>query len=214
MPDKQKNYKIQDIAKALGVDKAEVIELLDKVFPSETPRKSATGVPADVVDYLLEVYTRKHEVSDVMAAFKTTGGLKSNEAEVRKFDTKTAKKSEPKEAASSKETSQKETASSKADAKAAKSDAKKTEEKKPAKAEEKEAVSRKEPAPSKETVKPEVKDPAVQNPDKTENKEPAAQKNETKPEVKTENKPKQDSKPAPKKDIPGDAAKQARPENP
>ena len=62
MPSKQIKYKLQDVANDLNVDKAELIELLDKAFPSDTARKGQSSLTADEVGYVLEKYTEKYEV--------------------------------------------------------------------------------------------------------------------------------------------------------
>ena len=77
MPSKQIKYKVQDVAKDLGLDKAELIELLDKVFPLENPRKTTAAITADEVGYILEKYTRKGEVDDINKAFSATKDIKS-----------------------------------------------------------------------------------------------------------------------------------------
>ena len=77
MPSKQIKYKVQDVAKDLGVDKAELIELLDKVFPLDNPRKTTAAITADEVGYILEKYSRKNEVSDIVKAFASTKDIKT-----------------------------------------------------------------------------------------------------------------------------------------
>jgi len=77
LPSKQIKYKVQDVAKDLGLDKAELIELLDKVFPLENPRKTTAAITADEVGYILEKYTRKGEVDDINKAFAATKDIKS-----------------------------------------------------------------------------------------------------------------------------------------
>ena len=77
MPSKQTKYKVQDVAKDLNIDKAELIELLDKVFPLNNPRKNTSTISADEVNYVLEVYTRKYEVKNVAAEFAATKSIKT-----------------------------------------------------------------------------------------------------------------------------------------
>ncbi len=77
MPSKQIKYKLQDVAKDLGIDKSELIELLDKAFPTDTQRKGQSSLTSDEVGYVLEKYTRKNEVDDVMKAFVTTKDIKT-----------------------------------------------------------------------------------------------------------------------------------------
>ena len=101
MPSKQIKYKVQDVAKDLGVDKAELIELLDKVFPLDNPRKTTAAITADEVGYILEKYTRKGEVDDISKAFAATKDIKSEKPVVAEKKApakkKPAKKDEPAE---------------------------------------------------------------------------------------------------------------------
>ena len=97
MPSKQIKYKVQDVAKDLGLDKAELIELLDKVFPLDNPRKSTAAITADEVGYILEKYSRKNEVSDIVKAFASTKDIKTE----KPYDS--AKKAAPKKKAPKKE---------------------------------------------------------------------------------------------------------------
>ena len=102
MPSKQIKYKVQDIAKDLGIDKAELIELLDRVFPLTNPRKNTSTISADEVNYCLEVYTRKYEVENVGKAFSETKDIKSVKPETPEKKTpkkKTAAKKSEEEAA-------------------------------------------------------------------------------------------------------------------
>ena len=57
MPAKQNKYKLQDVARDLGVDRAELIKPLDDAFGG-TGRKAQSALPADEVNYALEKYTR------------------------------------------------------------------------------------------------------------------------------------------------------------
>lgn len=82
MPSKQNKYKIQDVARDLGIDKAELIDLLDKVFPVSTPRKNTSTIVADELNYVLDVYTKKNEVADGMTVFAATKDVKSEKPEV------------------------------------------------------------------------------------------------------------------------------------
>ena len=97
MPSKQIKYKVQDVAKDLGVDKAELIELLDKVFPLDNPRKTTAAITADEVGYILEKYSRKNEVSDIVKTFASTKDIKTE----KPYDS--AKKTAPKKKAPKKE---------------------------------------------------------------------------------------------------------------
>lgn len=97
MPSKQLKYKLQDVARDLNVDKSEIIELLDKAFPIDTARKGQSSLDADEVGYILEKYTEKYAVNNVMAAFATTKDIKTQkpaEVEKKPAKKKTAKKSE------------------------------------------------------------------------------------------------------------------------
>ena len=147
MPSKQIKYKVQDVAKDLGVDKAELIELLDKVFPLDNPRKTTAAITADEVGYILEKYTRKGEVGDISKAFAATKDIKSEKPVVAEKKApakkKPAKKDEPAEV--------------KAEEKAAvKAEEKPEAAKKPVKKEKPaEEPVKAEPAPVKEEKKPE-----------------------------------------------------------
>ncbi len=77
MPSKQIKYKLQDVAKDLNVDKSELIELLKEPFPSDTARKGQSSLTADEVAYVLEKFTEKYAVDNVMAAFATTKDIKT-----------------------------------------------------------------------------------------------------------------------------------------
>lgn len=97
MPSKQMKYKLQDVAKDLNADKSEIIELLDKAFPSDTQRKAQTSLSADEVGYILQKYTSKNEVDDVMKAFVTTKDIKTEkpaEPEKKSAKKKPVKKDE------------------------------------------------------------------------------------------------------------------------
>ncbi len=77
MPSKQNKYKVQDVARDIGADKAELLELLDKAFPLENARKSSATISADEVGYILDVYSKNNEVDNVTAAFAATRGMKT-----------------------------------------------------------------------------------------------------------------------------------------
>lgn len=183
MPSKQTKYKVQDVAKDLGIDKAELIDLLDKVFPLTNPRKNTSTISADEVNYCLEVYTRKYEVDNVAAAFAGTKDIKSvkPEAAEKKPPKKkpAAKNDEEASTAAPENASQKDEKDDKQEkpvqeqkpAKPEKSETKPVQEQKPAaKPEEKPA------AEVKAAAKPEMKQtakPDIQN-EKKQDKEPAA----------------------------------------
>lgn len=80
---KQNKYKLQDIAKDLGVENSELITMLDSAFGG-TPRKSQSSIPTDEVEYVLEKYTRMHEVSDVTKEFSLTKDIKTEKPAVVK----------------------------------------------------------------------------------------------------------------------------------
>lgn len=195
MPSKQIKYKLQDIAKDLGVDKSELIELLDKVFPSDTQRKGQSSLTSDEVGYVLEKYTRKNEVADVAKAFVTTK------------DIKTEKPDEPEKKSSKKKTSVKKTEGAKEEqpAKAEKPKVVKSAVKSETAAEIKSDPIKVEKAPEvkKEAPKPVVKEKAVSKPEikeepvvKTEVKETAA-----KTEIKEEPVKKESDKEEPVKET-------------
>lgn len=97
MPSKQIKYKVQDVAKDLGLDKAELIELLDKVFPLDNPRKSTAAITADEVGYILQKYTQANEVDNIVQAFAATKDIKTEKPY------ESAKKAAPKKKAPKKE---------------------------------------------------------------------------------------------------------------
>lgn len=68
--------KIKVIAKYLGTSPSEIIEILDEVFPIKNPRVANTTINADMLDYLLEKYTRDHEVENAVALFAQTKNIK------------------------------------------------------------------------------------------------------------------------------------------
>lgn len=198
MPSKQTKYKVQDVAKDIGIDKAELIELLDKVFPLSNPRKNTSTISADEVNYVLEVYTRKNEVANAMSAFAATKDIKSEkpaEPEKKPAKKKPAAKKPAEEEAQSAEKPQKPAKSE---------DVKPVPEKKgkpAAKTDEKPAAS-----DIKSETKPEKK-PDVKSEPKTEAKPEIKSdiKTEAKPESKPERpavKPEQPDQPSKKEDAP------------
>ncbi|MCM1164567.1 MAG: translation initiation factor IF-2 [Lachnospiraceae bacterium] len=167
MPSKQIKYKLQDVAKDLNIDKSELIELLDKAFPSDTQRKGQSSLTSDEVGYVLEKYTRKNEVDNITAAFATTK------------DIKTEKPAEPEKKPAKKKPAAKKS-EEEPEAKAEKTEKPKKIEK-PAKAEVKA-----EPVKAEKKREPEVK--AEEKPEIKAEKKPEPEK---KPEVKAEPKPEQ-----------------------
>ncbi len=175
---KQNKYKLQDVARDLGVDRSEIIEMLDKAFGG-TPRKAQSSLTPDEVGYVLEKYTRMHEVADLKEAFSATKDIKTEKQPVV----------EEKKPAAKKTAAKKDKAEEKPAAKAepkpeAKSEEKPAPVKEEPKAEPKPEVKAEEkPAPVKEEPKAEPK-PEVKAEEK-----PAPVKDEPKPEVKAEEKP-------------------------
>ncbi|MCH5208026.1 MAG: translation initiation factor IF-2 [Oscillospiraceae bacterium] len=90
-------YKVQTVANDLGIDKSELLRILDEVFPVKTPRKAASAIGADEVGYLLEKFTRDNEVKDLAAAFAQTKSIKTPKpetAEKKETKKKVSKKAE------------------------------------------------------------------------------------------------------------------------
>ena len=189
MPNKK--YRVQDIAADIGVDRSEVIKLLEGAF--EGAKKAQTSLTDQEVSYVLEVYSRKHEVKSFDDYYKATAGVK----------TEKPKEEEKKPAAKKKAAAKKEEAPAEAAAPVAPA----------AKEESKEAApaAKAEPKPEvKAEPKPEVK----AEPKAEEKPEPKAEvKAEPKPEAKPESKPapKAEQKPAaPKPKTEGDRPQTAR----
>lgn len=215
MPSKQIKYKVQDVAKDLGLDKAELIELLDKVFPLDNPRKSTAAITADEVGYILQKYTQANEVDNIVQAFAATKDIKTEKPY------ESAKKAAPKKKAPKKEETEViEKPVEKAAEKPAEKPVEKPAEKPVEKAAEKpaekpvekpvEKVVEKpvekapekpaEPAPVKETVKEEPK--AKPEPPKKA-VEPAKPEPQKKPEVREnkDNRPQNNARPAAKPEF-------------
>lgn len=204
MPSKQIKYKVQDVAKDLGVDKAELIELLDKVFPLDNPRKTTAAITVDEVGYILEKYSRANEVSNIVQAFASTKDIKTEKPY------ENAKKAAPKKKAPKKEETEVvekpvEKAEEKPVEKAAEKPVEKPTEKvveKPAeKVAEKSAEAVKpEPAPVKEAAKEEPKANPEAPKKPVEQPKPEPQK---KPEVheNKDNRPQNNARPAGKPEF-------------
>ena len=197
MPSKQIKYKVQDVAKDLGVDKHELIELLDKVFPLDNPRKSTATITSDEVGYLIEKYSKKYEVSDVNKAFMETKNIKSEKpAEPVKKPAAKKKAAETASAEKSEKSDKSNAAESKPAAKAVIKPETKTEVKPEAKQEvksekqEEKPVAKAEPKPEvKEEVKVETVEPKPEVQAEAPEKKPenkTEDKAETKPETKSE----------------------------
>ena len=199
MPNKK--YRVQDIAADIGAERSEVIQLLDSAF--DGAKKAQTALTPEEVSYVLEVYSRKHEVKNFDEYYKLTADKK----------TEKPKAEEKKPAARKKPAAKKEEpAESKPAAKAeVKQEAKpepKPEAKPEAKAEPKPEVK---PEPKAET-KPEVKPEVKAEPKPEAKPEPKA---EAKPEPKTESK--QDSgadnkAQKPRTDAPAQTSRNDRPQ--
>ncbi len=158
---KQNKYKLQDTAKDLGIENSELIELLDKAFGG-TPRKSQSSLTVDEMEYVLEKYTRMHEVENVTAEFSKTKDIKTDKAAVmkKKPAAKKPKKDEEKAEKPVKETAEK-----------------------PAKAEKTEKAEKSDKPEKKETKKPEVKpEPVSAASEQAKPAEIAAKPQESKPE--------------------------------
>ena len=181
MPNKK--YRVQDIAADIGAERSDVIKLLESAF--EGTKKAQTSLTDQEVSYVLEVFSKKHEVKSFDDYFNATAGQK----------TEKPKPEEKKPAARKKPAAKKETpaeTADKADAKAETKPESKPEVKAEAKPEPKPEVK----AEAKPEPKPEVKTEAKPEP-KPEIK--AEVKPEPKPEVKAETKPEQkQDRPAPR----------------
>ncbi len=203
MPNKK--YRVQDIAADMGVDRSEIIQLLDGAF--EGAKKAQTSLTDQEISYVLENYSKKHEVKSFDEYFEATKGQKTEKPKVE----------EKKPAAKKKAAAKKEEAPA---AEAAKPEVK-AEPKPEVKAEPKPEVKA-EPKPEvKAEPKPEVKaepKPEVKAEPKPEVKaEPKPEvKAEPKPEVKAEAKPEQrNDRPAPRQngDRPFNRDNNGRPNN-
>ncbi len=69
-------YRVQDIAKDMGVDKTEVIGLLEEAFGG-TAKKAQTALTPDEVSFLLANYSSKHEVKNFDDYFAKTATIKT-----------------------------------------------------------------------------------------------------------------------------------------
>ena len=179
MPNKK--YRVQDIAADMGVDRSEIIQLLDGAF--EGSKKAQTSLTDQEISYVLENYSKKHEVKSFDDYFKATAGQK----------TEKPKAEEKKPTAKKKPAAKKEEAAAepKAEVKAETKPEVKAEPKPEVKAEPKPEVKAEAKPEAKTESKPEVKaDPKPEV--KAESK--LEVKAEHKPEAKTE--PKQEVRPA------------------
>ena len=195
MPSKQIKYKVQDVAKDLGLDKAELIELLDKVFPLDNPRKSTAAITADEVGYILQKYTQANEVDNIVQAFAATKDIKTEKPY------ESAKKAAPKKKAPKKEETE---VIEKPVEKAAENPAEKPVEKPAEKPVEKAPEKPAEPAHVNETVKETVKEEPKAKPEPPKKAvEPAKPEPQKKPEVREnkDNRPQNNARPAAKPEF-------------
>ena len=173
---KQNKYKLQDVARDLGVDRTELMKLLDEAFGG-APRKSQSSLSSDEVDFVLEKYTRQHEVADVMKTFGQTKALKTEKpAPEEKKPAK--KKAEPKPETREEAPAVKAEAPVKEEKPAAKAE--------PAPAKEEKPAVKAEPAPAKEEKPAPKAEPAPAKEEKPAAKAEPAPAKEEKPEAKTE----------------------------
>ena len=89
MPNKK--YRVQDIAADMGVDRSEIIQLLDGAF--EGSKKAQTSLTDQEISYVLENYSKKHEVKSFDEYFKATAGQKTEKPKVE--EKKPAAKKKP-----------------------------------------------------------------------------------------------------------------------
>ena len=201
MPNKK--YRVQDIAADIGAERSDVIKLLESAF--EGSKKAQTSLTDQEVSYVLEVFSKKHEVKSFDEYFNATAGQKTAKPkpEEKKPAAKkkpAARKEAPAEAEVKAETKPEAKAETKPEAKAEIKPEPKPEVKAELKPEPKfevKAETKPEPKPeAKAEIKPEPK-PEAKAEAKPEPKPEA--KPEPKPELKVEAKPemKQD-RPAPR----------------
>ena len=206
MPNKK--YRVQDIAADIGAERSDVIKLLESAF--EGSKKAQTSLTDQEVSYVLEVFSKKHEVKSFDEYFNATAGQK----------TAKPKPEEKKPAAKKKPAARKE-APAEAEVKAETKPEAKAETKPEAKAETKpEAKAEIKPEPKPE-VKAELK-PEPKFEVKAETKpepKPEAKaeiKPEPKPEAKAEAKPepKPEAKPEPKPELKVEAKPEMKQDRP
>ena len=198
MPSKQIKYKVQDVAKDLGLDKAELIELLDKVFPLENPRKTTAAITADEVGYILEKYTRKGEVDDINKAFSATKDIKSEkpvESEKKApAKKKPAVKTEEKPEAAKKPVKKEKTAEEAVKTEAAPAKVEKKPE--PVKQEAPKPVQPAKPEPAKEAEPVKAQEPVKPQPAKPESAKTEQFKKHENRENNRDNRPQNNARPA------------------
>ena len=110
-----KKYKVSDLAKDINVSNNDIAQCLANAF--EGTKKPSSALTDEEVNYVLEVYTQKSQVTDFDEYFaaKTTSQPKKKKEVEEKTAEDTAEKSEKK---SDKQTGQKENAAAKVEAKA------------------------------------------------------------------------------------------------
>ena len=152
MPTNNK-YRVQDIAKDMGADRAEIIETLEKAFGG-TAKKAQTALTNEEVSYLLAKYSNKHEVSNFDDYFAKTASVKTEKPQPEEKKPAAKKKAAPKAETAKAEAPKAETAKAEAPkAEAAKAEAPKTE---AAKTEAPKAEAAKAEAPKAEVAKAET----------------------------------------------------------
>mgnify|MGYP004649936033 FL=1 len=195
---KQNKYKLQDVARDLGVDRAELMKLLDEAFGG-APRKPQSSISGDEVDFVLEKYTRQHEVADVMKTFGQTKALKTEKpAPEEKKPAK--KKAEPKPEAKEEAPAKAQAAPVKEEKPAAKAEPAPVKEEKPASKAEPAPAKEEKPAPKAESAPVKEEKPAAKAepaPVKEEKAEANAQ-----PAPKAEPAPVKEERPEPKAEAP------------
>ena len=98
-------YKLSDVAKDLGVDQKEIIDLLEKNFSGE--KKRTTALTGEELNFIFETYTQKTELKSLESYYLYKEQSGSAPAEAAK-ETKAAKA--PKEPKAPKQPKQEKTA--------------------------------------------------------------------------------------------------------
>jgi len=91
LPTTSKKYRVQDIAKDMGVDRAEIIEVLEKTFGGAA-KKAQTALSPEEISYLLAKYSSKHEVKDFKEYFEKTAAIKTEKPKAEEKKTAAKKK--------------------------------------------------------------------------------------------------------------------------
>lgn len=200
MPNKK--YRVQDIAADIGAERSEVIQLLDSAFDGS--KKPQTALTPEEVSYVLEVYSRKHEVKNFDEYYKLTADKKTEKPKAEE-----KKPAAKKKAAAKKEEPAEPKAAAKAEAK--------PEVKAEPKPEPKPEVKSEPKAETKPEAKPEVKEEVKAEPKAEAKPEPKPEpKAEAKPESKPEAKPETAAEPKaaqkPRTDAPAQNSRNDRPQ--